>query len=286
MPEMIFYSDYDVTLDQANPGTNWAESDFLLSGLYLSSSTPPSLYRSLLHFDVSSIPSSAVIESCTLSLYVYSAVDPNIRDFFTPYLVNSSWTEATKWATQPGINYSIRGSSEAITSRGFVNFDITTLLKYWVGTGINNGLVINSTEIVEYGVKTFFSSNETTSLGLRPFIKVVYNDPSSVFIYERRFENMTDTVITSPSEQATAAINISNISEYTIFIRNIGDNPIKVSLDVSPDGSNFLPDTTDEPLAVGELGLITPKYFTNYIRLRYSSPDGISNLKYWILKQY
>lgn len=283
MPSAIFYSDSSITLDEANPSITWAGSPYLIVGLYYNTN-PPSVYRSLLHFNISSIPVNAEIQTCILNMYVINTVDSNVQDFFTPYLVNSSWNQFTKWATQPGVNYSIKGSSTEISGIGNVSFDVTPIVKYWISSGINNGLVLKSTETVELSPKTFVSSNDTSHSDLRPFLNIQYNDPAPVTVFKRRFETTSTIISTSTTLQTSPAIDVSQIFDYTVFIQNTGSNPVNLTLQISPDGVNFTTEA-QQSIPSGSLIPLVSRYLANYIRFVYASPEGASNFKYWIIKQ-
>lgn len=283
MPQAIFYSDYSVTLDEANPSAVWTGSAYLISGLYANTSIP-SAYRSLLHFDISSLPSNIEIQSCILNIYITTVTDSTVQDLFTPYLVSSPWNELTTWAAQPLINYSMKGSSTPIRGTGPVVFDVTSLVKYWINSGINDGLIIKSTETIQLSTKTFFSSNYTTNLALRPFLSIQYIDSYPVTIFRRRFETVNGNFTTSSTPQASIPLDVSEIFDYTIFIQNTGATLIDLTLEISPDGINF---TTEAQNSVppGELVAIVSRYLTNSIKFVYSSIGGVGSFKYWIIKQ-
>lgn len=283
MPQAIIYSNYSVTLDEANPSVVWAGSPYLISGLDANTSIP-SVYRSLLHFDISSLPSNVEIQSCALNMYVYNATDSTVQDLFTPCLVVSPWNELTTWATQPVINYTIKGSSSPIGGTGPVTFDITSLIKYWIDSQINDGLVIKSTETIPLSTKTFFSSNYTGSLGPRPFLNIQYIDSYPVTIFRRRFETVTGNFPTSSILQTSSSIDVSQIFDYTIFIQNTGANLIDLTLQISPDGINFTMESQNS-IPSGELVAIVSRYLANSIRFIYNSSGGDSSFNYWIIKQ-
>lgn len=283
MPQAIFYSDYSVTLDEANPSIVWADSAYLVSGLY-TNTTIPSAYRSLLHFDISSLPSDIEIQSCILNMYVTTVSDSTVQDLFTPYLVSSPWNKLTNWTTQPLINYSIKGTSTPIRETGSVTFDITYLAKYWINSRINDGLVIKSTENIELSTKTFFSSNYSTNLVLKPFLSIQYIDSYPVTLFRRRFETVNGNFTTSSTPQASLPIDVSEVLNYTIFIQNTGAALIDLTLEISPDGINF---TTESQNSVpqGKLVALVSRYLSNSIRFVYNSVGGLGSFKYWIIKQ-
>ncbi|AWI03306.1 DNRLRE domain-containing protein [Clostridium drakei] len=283
MPNAIFYSNYSVTLDEANPSIVWGGSPYLISGLY-ANTTPPNLYRSLLHFDISSLSSDIQIQSCILNIYVTTVASSTVQDLFTPYLVSSPWSQATTWATQPLINYSIKGTSTPISNVGPINFDVTPIVKYWINSASNNGLIINSTESIPLSTKTFFSSNYTSNLSQRPFLNIQYIDSYPVTVFRRRFETTSNNLATSTTPQASSPIDVSQIFDYTIFIQNTGTNLINLTLQISPDGINFATEAQNS-ISTGELIPIVSRYLTNYIRFVYNSVGGVGSFKYWIIKQ-
>jgi hypothetical protein len=86
---------------------------------------------------------------------------------------------------------------------------------------------------VPLSTKTFFSSNYTTNLGLRPFLNIQYTDSYPVTIFRRRFETINDSFITSTMPQASSPMDVSEIFDYTIFIQNKAQTLIYLTLQIS-----------------------------------------------------
>jgi len=160
--------------------------------------------RILLRFDVSSIPAGTTIQSAIMRLYCSTVTTPtNNPKNVNAYYVTASWVEGTlngsgtangaTWRRRDGIvnwgsaggdyytSWVVPGKEEASGStplpgafrQGWVTFDITAAVQYWVDNGpsSNFGMLIrfpntSSSDIVE------FDSRESTS-GLAPQLVVV-----------------------------------------------------------------------------------------------------------------
>jgi hypothetical protein len=159
--------------------------------------------RILLRFDVSSIPGGTTIKSAIMRLYSSNVTSAtNNPKSVNAYFIMQSWVEGTlngsgtangatwltrdgtsNWSTAGGNYYSdwaVPGKEEASGSsplpgefrQGWVTFDITAAVQYWVdnGPGSNNGMLVrmqaSTSDIVE------FDSRESTA-GRAPQLVVV-----------------------------------------------------------------------------------------------------------------
>jgi hypothetical protein len=60
---------------------------------------------------------------------------------------------------------------------------------------------------------------------------------------------------------------IQNAHTVTVFVKNIGDAPIKAYLQNSPNGADFVNDKQILELEAGDIGFLIPYAFSKYIRL-------------------
>ena len=123
----------DAQTSQEYPDTNYGTNPLMYSGNMIDTQS----YRSYLRFDLSPIPTGAIINSATLTVYVASATGSPTIDVLS---VIQGWTESTiTWNNQPIPSPLIIDSQVISSSPGFVSWDITSLVSMWFG-----GKVLNS----------------------------------------------------------------------------------------------------------------------------------------------
>jgi hypothetical protein len=179
-------SEIDSYIDEYFPVTNYGTE----ASLDVSSYTYDA--RSLVKFDLSSIPPSAIINSATLKLYLHAVGSTNGRTFWA-YRLTQSWTEggvtwnrydgSNTWTTQGGDYTTADGSSSIVPNGGWTIWDVTSIVKSWVEGGLpNNGFLIRDGDesSTTYYHAQFYSKDEATSNGLRPILEVDYTLTSKV----------------------------------------------------------------------------------------------------------
>ncbi|MFW6125639.1 MAG: DNRLRE domain-containing protein [Chloroflexota bacterium] len=137
--------------------------------------------RSYLQFDLSTVPSTAVVTSASLKLF-HGASDPSaVNGPVGAYAVTGSWTEdALTWNTQPS-SVDAPVDTIAVTApapSAFVSWDITDLVQDWVdGSVDNHGVMLADTdESSSDGWKWFYSADWGTA-PQRPKLEIEYWDP-------------------------------------------------------------------------------------------------------------
>lgn len=145
--------------------------------------------RSLIQFDLSSIPTNAVITDARFSLY-HNTTSPegkHFNTFFTPntsYLrrVTSAWTEYTvTWNNQPTVTTTNQISLGSTTSstQNFTNINVKNFVQYWVNNPSQNfGMQFRVQTEAKYRKVIFASSDHPTS-SLRPKLVVTYTVPAA-----------------------------------------------------------------------------------------------------------
>lgn len=189
----------DAQMSSANPGTNYGSLGTMQAGIGAASGNR---YRSLLAFDVSSIPSNAVIVSAQVKLRVTAVINGTSFQVGLFRLLQT-WTEAaatwtnykasTPWnaggaladsdVTPPNSTADRRTTYEsatAITTTGDYFWDVKTAVQSWVsGSWPNQGLALfNSAELSTTlnSTKTFATSENTTA-AYRPQLTIIYYVP-------------------------------------------------------------------------------------------------------------
>ncbi|MEN6350694.1 MAG: DNRLRE domain-containing protein [Syntrophomonas sp.] len=146
------------------PDQNFSSSTALFAGRFMNAQD---LYRSLLQFNLSNIPPISTIDSAQLNLYMYDNQVGIGGAFIRVQSLFTSWSQNTvTWGNQPGTNppgmNRVWDGSVYIspsTSDGFVNIDISDLVRKWIDGSIpNHGLQLAGNEL-ENSLFRFWSPN-------------------------------------------------------------------------------------------------------------------------------
>ncbi|WP_438032551.1 DNRLRE domain-containing protein [Sorangium sp. So ce204] len=162
----------DATLWQASPTWNDGASTALSTG-----TGTGGVRRSLLRFNLASVPASAEIASATLSLYqTYKIESSTVR----VHRATAAWTESgVTWGNfggggqfDPAIAASFVTGGPGGTT-GFRNVDVTALAQAWVsGELANDGVLIEEDAVTRSSLR----SSESGSSAERPALTICYHD--------------------------------------------------------------------------------------------------------------
>ena len=214
--------------------------------------------RSLVQFDLSSVPAEATIQEANLMLYMSTA--PSTSRTYEAYPVTSEWTEASvKWNNQPSIAASPTDSTGTGTTSGvWLSWDITANVKAWhSGSEPNFGTLIKDAQegsSINY-VGTFYSKEYATA-SLRPKLEVTYITGPEFSISA-----------TPPSQTVSSGASTA----YTVTLTSMGGFSELVSLSVT----DLPADTTGtfDPPTVTPTGASTLTVSTDV-----TTPGGIYTL--------
>jgi type IX secretion system substrate protein/disaggregatase-related protein len=144
--------------------------------------------RSLIQFNLSSIPSNATVTDARLSLYNNPTSDEggHVTSFFHPnksvlQRIVSNWSESTvTWNTQPNVSSLNKVTLAATTSshQNFLNINVTALVRDMIalpGTSFGFRLKLTSEDHFK---KLIFASSDNTNAALRPKLVITYTVPS------------------------------------------------------------------------------------------------------------
>jgi uncharacterized repeat protein (TIGR01451 family) len=170
-----FDSVADAMVVQADPNTNygdpvdmWAGYDHCFGG---------QIIRSLVGFDLSSIPPGTTVNQAQLYLYLMSSCDVGPRTHtFTTYRIGSSWSElSVTWNTRPSFAEAYGSTSITSEAWGWYAFDVTDLVRGWVNGSVSNyGLMVRGPESSgsSSALLGFFTSEAGSSYA--PYLEVTY----------------------------------------------------------------------------------------------------------------
>ena len=147
-------------------------------------------WRTYIQFDVSSLPSGAVIEDASLELYYFAAVSTASAGPIGAYKVTSSWNESSiTWDDQPTASSTATDTVivPAANTSSFLSWNITELVEGW---RVKNNIYNVSTRTTNYGVmlrdtdestvehyKGFHTSDELNA-NERPKLTITYWVPT------------------------------------------------------------------------------------------------------------
>jgi len=130
--------------------------------------------ESLIRFDLSAIPSSAVVESAALSLYVAgSGSDAPVN----VHRVASAWTDSTVTYASFGQRFdeTVLGSIVVTSPNVRKSVDLTPLVRSWIGGARSNfGVLLEANSTNK---KTVFVSLEGGTVKQKPTLQVCYEVP-------------------------------------------------------------------------------------------------------------
>jgi uncharacterized protein YhfF len=172
----------DTTLRTNNAVTWYGNySDFAV-GNSTASTANVGVARSILRFDLSSIPAGVTIRSATLQPYLIGSVwstNQSSNMQITTYRINQPWPASPTWNNFANAHAEGYGSATVTTSFGRYSFDVTALVGGWLnGTWPNYGIMLRGQEGGYINLKIFASANYGAS-SYRPWLIVEYPDASA-----------------------------------------------------------------------------------------------------------
>ena len=166
----------DTYIASKYPNTNFGLSANLRVG-YNSTGSNYGALRAFIQFNISSIPSRAVINSATLQTYQHSATPAGDTPMGVVgrHLV-SAWSETlVTWNSHQPDWGGVIGQGEIPSTLGWQTTNVTELIREWHnGTHANNGLLFIGDEGVQERQRYFYSLNANN--GLYPRLVVDYTE--------------------------------------------------------------------------------------------------------------
>jgi uncharacterized repeat protein (TIGR01451 family) len=172
----------DAAVFQSVPDTNYGSRAYMYAGYDHSGCNLYSgkVARSLVRFDLSSIPAGASISDAKLHLrltgWCYYVGHSQPRTV-TIYRADAGWSESSvTWNNKPGCAESYASASVSVTSRGWHSFDMTNLVRGWVnGSFSNYGLMVRAPETSgsEFALLEF-ATHDYYGTTYDPYLEVTY----------------------------------------------------------------------------------------------------------------
>jgi uncharacterized repeat protein (TIGR01451 family) len=178
-----YYASTDDTVLESAGGNTWygSYSDFAV-GYCTISPYNIGVARSILRFDLSSIPAGAYIKSATLQPYLIGYVyqtGQSSNMVVTAYRISQAWPGSPTWNNFANAYAESYGSTTVGTSFVRSNIDVTVLVQGWVnGTWPNYGMMLRGQEGSYCNLKDFASADSSSSYW--PQLLVEYADPTAI----------------------------------------------------------------------------------------------------------
>ncbi|MDY6835137.1 MAG: DNRLRE domain-containing protein, partial [Chloroflexota bacterium] len=166
----------DSWINEDSPGTNYGTT----STMQVEEATfGVDKKKAFIQFDLSSIPSGAIITSATLNIYLESDSLLNVNC----HVVNDTWTEiGINWSNAPSYNGSYIGQIDGQTGGEYKTLSgpaFTAIVQGWINDpGTNHGLALVGQAVIPLGTYTVtFTSREGANV---PSLDIIYTLPSSI----------------------------------------------------------------------------------------------------------
>jgi len=171
----------DARIWSLDPTTAAGSTDDFIAAYWTWSATP-GILRSLIRFDLSSIPTTATITSAKLSLYYNptsaSAGQAGSNASFLQR-VTSTWDENTvTWNTQPTVTTSGEAAlAQSTTSnQNYPDINVKSMVKYMVGHPSKNyGFMLRLQDETTLYSSMKFASSDYTDASLHPKLVITYD---------------------------------------------------------------------------------------------------------------
>jgi hypothetical protein len=135
--------------------------------------------RSLVQFDISSIPSGSTINSATLELYATAVSGSQTLNV---HRITGIWTEAdVTWNTIPTFTSSADASITGGTGAGWRTWNVASVVQSWAnGTNTNYGFLVKGQSETGLTATTYtFATREHTTTTYHPLLRINYTPPAS-----------------------------------------------------------------------------------------------------------
>ena len=171
------------------------------------------LKRSLVAFDVSSIPADSTVTSATLTLCFTKVRPGRILELRQ---VTQSWVETSvTWNTQPTVSAGVTDTLTEPAAIGCDTFTVTSDVQAWVDGTANNGWRISDQSEGSGSGDSKFATRENTVAADRPKLDVVYSLPTATPT-NTSTPTATNTPTITPTPTPTATITPTPTDTATI----------------------------------------------------------------------
>jgi len=243
-------SNADSFIEEYNPDNNKNDKTYL-SVKSLDGGVKHENFRSLVQFDLSSIPLGATITSATLHLYYYNSGSDPVDRVYWVYRVTSPWVESevtwnnndnlNTWTTLGGDYVTTNGASSTVpSSYSWMVWDVTDIMSDWMGGESNYGFIVmdDSENSVDSYYTRFRAREYTGDTELLPKLEVMYTIPETT-------TSTTTSVLTTTSTTTTVVTTTSTTTvPTTTSTTSTSTIPMTTTSTISTTTTTSMPTTS------------------------------------------
>lgn len=233
------------------------------------------LFRSLLEFDLSSLPPQLTILNATLYLYI-SQNSAGCAKTVAVHQILSKWCESClSFRHQPLFNHN-PAACAIIPSRhsSLASFELTALIRQWYhGAETNWGVLLKPANEDLPGAVIFANCPHA---GVRPYLCIEYLNSHPVDKGCRTPLDITLPVTTHTMLACTNPLT-TLMFNYTYTVVNTGAAPAIAFLEISPDGNHWETNGEVKTVCPGGQTSLVADYIIKYSRLCYHSAPAEPN---------
>ena len=242
MDSIILDSIADACILEGYPTGNFGSTSDMWAGYDDSLDPDGEIVRSLVMFDLSTIPSGSTINSATFEAYLVGSYDyPNRYRDVTVHRITGAWSEGSvTWNNKP----SYSGSYDSVSIKSeqvwdWHSWDIRDLVQEWVnGTYANHGLMLRGPE--QSGADSAWRSFSTREGPFSPRLVIDFTSPTTPTATPT--ETSTPTVTGTPVETSTPTVTPTPTDTPTPTVTHTPTGTPTPTVTPTPPGLNiFLP---------------------------------------------
>jgi hypothetical protein len=221
LAQQTFSAVADATVLQGYPTLNFGDTSDMWAGYDDYLNPDGRIVRSLIRFDIASLPANQTITKATLRVYLLASKDfPNTFRSITTYRVGANWSESSvTWNNAPGYGTTYGSTSVGYAAWGWYEFNVTNLVKDWInGTYPNYGIMLRGPE---------FSGSDSSWRG--------FSTRNGPYTPQLIIEFQSATTLNPPSN--LSAIDVS-ASQINLAWQDNSDNEASFKIERSPNGAS------------------------------------------------